>query len=147
MCSPWHTNHLLKYFTGGPDRSAPFEAGSLPFLIGRNHFSPWLLLAREQEVSNRLREIVSKEPGTPVWCSLGEPEALSGSPPWGWAVPFRLNTIESHQLSKILWSPLVFSRCVNNRTSLKVWRSGQLAEHLPGMHWDQHPLPPTQHWK
>lgn len=94
-------------------------------------------------MSNRHREVISKEPCTPLCCSMGEPEALSGSPPWGWAVPFRFNTIESHQLCKILWSPLVFSRCVNG-TSLKGWRSGQVAEHLPRMHWVLRP-PLPQH--
>lgn len=89
-------------------------------------------------MSDRHREIMSKEPCTPACSSLGEPEVLSGSPPWGWAVPFRLNTIQSHQLSKILWSPLVFSRCVNG-ASLKGWRSGQVAEHLPRMHWVRRP--------
>lgn len=95
-------------------------------------------------MSNRHREIISKEPCTPLCCSMGEPEALSGSPPWGWAVPFRFNTIESHQLCKILWSPLVFSRCANG-TSLKGWRSGQVAEHLPRMHWVRRPPSPSTH--
>lgn len=70
--------------------------------------SPWLLLGREQEVSNRHRKIVSREPCTQVCCSVGEPEHCQEALAFFF---FFLNTIDSHELSKIHWSPLTFSRC------------------------------------